>query len=234
MRGFVTIRSADGAPIGYGNMSQSVHAGRITYRMTYRFRDGSFDDETAVFSEQKIFSLISDHHIQRGPLFPHALDLTTNSAGETANRTLDSNGKPKLETSHVDLPPGTAVEGMMCTLMANLDPATQSLKLPALSPTQKPRLIHFAITSEGRGTFHIAGSRQTASIFRLKTDLGGITGLVAPLLDKQPDDIFVWVIEGDAPTVVRAVGQLSEGGPVVDIQLAGATFPSVTSMGSRH
>jgi hypothetical protein len=197
--------------------------------MTYRFRDGSFDDETAVFSEQKAFTLISDRHIQRGPMFPHPLDLTTNATGDSTNRTLDSGGKIKLETSHIDLPPGTTVEGMMCTLMANLDPATQSLRLATLSPTQKPRLFHFAITNEGHGTFRIAGSRQTASIFRLKTDLGGIAGIVAPILDKQPDDILVWVLEGESPAVVRAIGQLSEGGPLVDIQLAGATFPAAAT-----
>ncbi len=227
MRGFVTVRTAEGRQIGYGSMTQSVHAGRITYRMTYRFRDGSVDEESSVFSARS-FALISDRHIQHGLLFPHPLDLTTNAQGDTTNRTLDSDGKAKLESSHKDLPEGTAVVGMMCTLMANLDPGTQSLKLPALSPTAKPRLFRFAITPEQHASFRIAGSRQAASVFRLKTDLGGIAGVVAPILDKQPDDIFVWVLEGDSPAVVRAIGQLSEGGPLLDIQLAGATFPAVS------
>ncbi len=228
LRGFFIVRSIDGKQIGYGSMSQSVDSGRITLRTIYRFRDGSLDDETTVFSEQKTFTLISDHHIQRGPFFAHPIDLTTNAAGDTTNRTLDSHGKPRLETSHIDLPPGTAVVGMMCTLMANLDPATQSFKLPALSPTEKPRLFHFAVSPEGRGTFRIAGTRQTAAIFRMKTELGGIAGVVAPILDKQPDDILLWLLEGDAPVAVRAIAQLSEGGPLVDIQVAGGTFPPAT------
>jgi hypothetical protein len=227
MRGFVTIRAMDGHSLGYGSMSQFVHAGRITYRMTYRFRDGSLDDEIAVFSEGRTFELLSDRHVQRGPIFAHPLDLTIRGTGDTSNRTLDGKGKAKVETSHLELPPGTVVVGMMCTLMANFDPATQSLKLPALSPTPKPRLFHFAITREAPGTFRIAGSRQTAAVFRVKSELGGIAGVVAPLLDKQPDDILVWVLEGDAPAVVRAVGQLSEGGPLLDIQIAGARFPAV-------
>jgi hypothetical protein len=228
MRGFVTVRSLDGKTIGYGEISQSADAGRVTSSMVYRFRDGSLDEETAVFSDQKAFNLISDHHVQRGPLFPHPFDLTTNAAGDTTNRVLGSDGKAKLESSHVDLPPGTAVLGMMCTLMANLDPATQSLKLPALTPTPKPRLVHFVITREGRGTLRIAGSHQTAAIFRIKTDLGGIAAVVAPLLDKQPDDTLAWVLEGESPLAVRAIGQLSEGGPMLDIQMAGATFPAPT------
>ncbi len=228
MRGFVTVRSLDGKQIGFGILNQSVHGMRITDHMTYRFHDGSLDDETAVFSESKEFTLISDHHLQRGPLFPHPIDLTTNAAGETTNRTIDSDGKVRLETSHVDLQSGMAVEGMMCTLMANLHPETQSLKLLTLSPTSKPRLFQFVITPEGHGTFHIAGASQTASIFRLKTDLGGIAGVVAPILDKQPEDIFIWVLEGESPLSVRAIAQLSDGGPLLDIQLAGATFPNVT------
>jgi len=225
LRGFVTIRSLDGKPIGYGELSQSAQAGRVTDRMTYRFRDGSLDEETIVFSEAKLFTLLSDRHLQRGPLFPHPIDLATNAAGDTISRTPDSNGKYKVETSHFDLPPGTAVVGMMGTLMANLDPATQSLSVPALSPSQKPRLLHFSITREGRGTFHIAGSRQTASIFRAKAELGGIAGLVAPILGKEPLDSLIWVLEGDSPVVVRAITQISEGGPLLDMQLAGATFP---------
>jgi hypothetical protein len=228
LRGFVTIRSTDGKQIGYGSVSQFVQGDRITERTTYHFRDGSLDDETVVFSEKNTFALIADRHVQRGPLFSHPLDLTINASGDATNRTNDASGKPKLETSHIDLPAGTAVIGMMSTVMANLDPATQ-LKIPGLVPTQKPRLVHFAVAPEGRGTFRVSGSRQTASIFRIKTELGGIAGVVAPIIDKQPDDTLVWVLEGDAPLTIRAIGQLSEGGPVMDIQMAGATFPAASA-----
>jgi hypothetical protein len=226
MRGFVTIRLAGGKEIGYGSMTQFVKGDRITYRMTYYFHDGSLDDETAVFSDQKAFNLISDHHIQRGPLFSHPIDLTVNAAGDITDRIVDSGGKPKVETSHIDLPPGTVVIGMMATLMANLDPPTQQLKLPALIPSQKPRLVHFDITPEGHGTFHVAGARQSADVFRIKIELGGIAGVIAPIVDKQPPDSFIWVMEGDSPLAIRSVGQLSEGGPILDIQMAGATFPA--------
>jgi hypothetical protein len=229
LRGFVTIRSTDGKQIGYGSVSQFVQGDRITERTTYHFHDGSLDDETVVFSEKNTFALITDHHVQRGPLFSHPLDLTINASGDATNRTIDSSGKPKLETSHIDLPPGTAVIGMMSTVLANLNPAAQPLKIPALTPTQKPRLVHFAVAPEGRGTFRVSGSRQTASIFRIKTELGGIAGVVAPIIDKQPDDTLVWVLEGDAPLTIRAIGQLSEGGPVMDIQMAGATFPAASA-----
>ncbi len=229
LRGFVTIRSTDGKQIGYGSISQFVQGDRITERTTYHFRDGSLDDENVVFSEKNTFALIADHHVQRGPLFSHPLDLTINASGDATNRTIDASGKPKLETSHIDLPPGTAVIGMMSTVLANLNPVAQPLKIPALTPTQKPRLVHFAVAPESHGTFRVSGSRQTASIFRIKTELGGIAGVVAPIIDKQPDDTLVWVLEGDAPLTIRAIGQLSEGGPVMDIQMAGATFPAASA-----
>ena len=54
---------------------------------------------------------------------------------------------------------------------------------------------------------------------------GGIAGVVAPIIGKQPADTMVWILEGDAPGFVRQVGQLYEGGPIVSIELSGTSFP---------
>ncbi len=227
-RGFVVLRDQAGRQIGYGQMSQEATGDRVEYHMVYHFRDGSLDEETAVFSQRGTFQLVSDRHIQRGPFFSTPLDLTAQANGQMTSRVIDKSGTAKDEVSHVDLEPGTAVDGMLSTLMANVDPARPPFKLPMLSPTAKPRLFHFAISAAGHGTFRVAGVRMTAAIFRAHTELGGLTGIVAPLLGKQPKDFFAWVVEGDAPAVVRVIAQISEGSPLVDIQVAGATFPPLT------
>ena len=93
-----------------------------------------------------------------------------------------------------------------------------------LAPSGKGRLIKLAITPDEEGHFSIVGIRKTANVFRVKVELGGVTGLVAPIVGKQPSDTLVWVAGGNAPALVREVGQMYEGGPIVDIQLAGTSF----------
>jgi len=223
-RGFLVLRTESGAILGNGEMTQFAHGERVTYRMTYRFKDGSVDDETATFSQRKTFQLITDHHTQRGPFFSKSLDLTIDATGQVTSRTTDSDGKPKIEVTKADLPPDL-INGFLPIVMQNILPNTPELKLDMAAPTQKLRLIKLDVTPAGQGHFTIAGVRRTASIFRLKTELGGLTGVVAPLIGKQPADIFIWVAEGEAPATVRAIAQLYEGAPILSIELAGATFP---------
>jgi len=47
----------------------------VSCRTIFTFKDGSVDDETTVFSQRHTFRLISYHHIQKGPSFPHPMDL---------------------------------------------------------------------------------------------------------------------------------------------------------------
>jgi hypothetical protein len=61
-------------------------------------------------------------------------------------------------------------------------------------------------------------------VFRIHPELGGIVGLIAPLIGLQPKDVMVWVLEGEAPAVVRIVGQIGGYGPVVSSELDGTSF----------
>jgi hypothetical protein len=224
--GFLVLRDDSGRQIGGGEMTEETEGDRVTCRVLFRFKDGSVDDETTVYSQRGSFQLVGDRHIQRGPFFSRPLDLTTDAGGQMTIRSEDKvAGKPKEEVSHMDMEPGTAVDGMMPAIMANLDPLSAALKLPMLSPTRRPRFFHFDVKLDGKGSFTVAGMRRTATIFRLHTDLGGLAGVVAPLVGKEPKDMLVWVIEGDAPAIVRVIGQLAEGSPLVDIQMAGTSFP---------
>ncbi len=46
----------------------------------------------------------------------------------------------------------------------------------------------------------------------IKIELGGVTGMVAPLIGKQPPDIQIWIIGGEAPAFVKEEGFLYQGG----------------------
>lgn len=75
LHGFLLLRTLEGTVIGNGDLVQVPHGDRITSRLVFRFKDGSIDDESAVYSQRGVFQLISDHHIQKGPSFPQAIDL---------------------------------------------------------------------------------------------------------------------------------------------------------------
>jgi hypothetical protein len=48
--------------------------------------------------------------------------------------------------------------------------------------------------------------------------------MIARLLNLQPKDVMVWVLEGETPAVMRIVGQLGGSGPVLSSELEGTSF----------
>jgi len=218
--GFLVLKTLEGATLAAGDLVQVAHGNRVTSRLTFHFRDGSLDDQTTVFTQRGTFRLISNHHIQRGPSFPHPLDLFIDATtGQITSR--DKDGKTTQD--HLDLPADIA-NGLPLVLLLNLDSAASPTRLSMIAPAEKPRLIHLLVAGEGEDTLIIGGLRHKATNYRIKIELGGVTGFVAPIVGKQPSDIHVWVLGGDAPAFVREEGQFYEGGPVWRIELTAPFF----------
>jgi hypothetical protein len=225
LHGFLVVRSQAGATLGYGEITQVTDGDRVTTHLVFHFRDGSLDDETTVFTQRTTFQFISDHHVQRGPFFAKPSEITVEANGQVTTTTPGKDGQPKVETQHIDLPPDVS-NGMIGTQLANIDPAAPPFKLAMVVPSGgKGRLIHLDITPGEQASFSIAGTPRKATVYRMKLDLGGVVGVIAPIVGKQPPDVIVWVLEGAPPLFVREIGQLSEDGPIVSIEFAGATFP---------
>jgi hypothetical protein len=224
MRGFVVVRSETGAPIGHGEYSELAVGDRVTVRFAMKFRDGSVDEETAVYAQRNVMQFVSDHHIQRGAMFKNAIDSTIEANGQYTLRTTGRDGKVKTETSHFDVPPDLS-NGILANMMLNLRHDGPGLSVGMILPAGKGRMVRLHIAPAGTASFYaVAGDRRVASLFRVKIDLGGVAEVVAPMVGRQPADLTVWVLEGDVPVMVREVGQLSEGGPIVSIELAGTSF----------
>ncbi len=167
MHGFLVLKTLEGTTLAAGDLVQVAHGNRVTARLTYHFRDGSVDDETTVFTQSGTFRLISDHHIQRGPSFPHPLDVLINAAtGQITTR--DKDGKTVQD--HLDLPPDIA-NGLPAILLANIDPSAPPTKISMVAPTSKPRLIHLLLTAEGEDPIIITGvhTKQPTSASKLKS-----------------------------------------------------------------
>ena len=227
---FLVLRAESGAILGYGEMLQLIHGDRVDSRLTYHFRDGSLDDDTTVFSQHGTFHLISDHHIQRGPFFSKATDCLVEESGQVTLRTVEKDGKEKVETSQIDLPPDVS-NGFTGTMLLNVSPKTDPFKLGLVAPVGKGRLIQLSIEVAGEEPFSpVLGVRRKATVFRVHPELGGIAGVVAPVLGKEPKDVFVWILEGEVPGLVREIGQLEQGGPVISIEPAGASYPPAAAV----
>lgn len=219
VHGFLALSTMDGKILAPGDLIQVIGGNQVVSRLVFRFKDGSLDDETAIFTQRGSLRLVSDHHIQKGPAFPHPMDvLITASTGQVTVSSMDDHGQEKVEMDHLDLPPDLA-NGIVLNILKNIRPETKETKMYYVAATPKPRLVKLSIVPQGEETFWIAGSGVKAVRFTIKPELGGISGVIAPLLGKQPADINVWVAGGEAPTFVKLEGPLYLGGPIWRIQL---------------
>jgi hypothetical protein len=221
---FMVVRSEAGKIIAGVEFSQVVQGDEVTMRLTYKFVDGSIDDETTTYKQQGTFRLVRNHHTQKGPFFSKPVDFAVEAAtGIATSRTADKNGKIQVESEHVNLPDDLA-NGFVGTLLLNVAHNTKPFRVGILAPIGGGRLIRILISPEGEQPFQTTGQTLKATVFRIHPELGGIVGIIAPLIGLQPKDVMVWIHEGEEPAVVRVIGQLGGYGPVVSSELEGTSF----------
>jgi hypothetical protein len=85
----------------------------------------------------------------------------------------------------------------------------------------------------GEDSFSIGGVAAKAMIYTVKVDIGGISGVIAPIIGKQPPDTHIWMVGGSAPGFLKSEGPLSEGGPVWRIEMASPAWPKEDSVRKR-
>lgn len=225
IHGFLELRSEDGHIVASGDTTRVVSGDRITSRTVFTFKDGSIDDETTIYSQRRALALISDHRIQKGPSFPHPLDTLINArTGQVTVRTTDKDGKEDVKTDQMKLPPDLA-NGLVPIIFENVKSDATDLTFPMVVFTPKPRLVKLAISRIGEDDTSVAGHTRKANHYNIKIDLGGIAGVIAPIVGKAPPDIQVWTIGGVATTLVREIGPLYAEGPMMTIQLASPSWP---------
>jgi hypothetical protein len=228
IHGFLALSSKEGHVLAVGDLFQVVRRDRVTSRLLFRFKDGSVDDETAVFSQRGNFQLITDHHIQKGPSFPRPMDLSIDVP--SGQITVRSTGKDEVKSEHMDLPPDLA-NGLILVVAKNIQPETPETKVSMVVAGPKPRLVKVAISPYGEQPFSLSGSHRKAMRFVLKIELGGVAGMVAPLIGKAPPEIQIWIAGGMAPAFVREEGPLYQGGPIWTIQLTSPVWPDLPRSG---
>ncbi len=227
LHGFLVLRTLDGERLADGDLIQVPTGGRVSTRLIFRFKDGSIHEESAVYTQRRHFRLLSARLVQKGPTFPRALDMSVDAAKDRVKvrySEKEKDGDEKTEDEKLDLPSDLA-NGMILTLVKNLSvddkPATVSL----VAATPKPRVVTLEISRSGREPFSTGGTSREALHYVVKVDIGGIAGLLAPLLGKQPPDSHIWVLGGEAPAFVKAELPLYLGGPLWRIELVSPVWP---------
>jgi len=220
MHGFLALRTLEGKKIADGEMTQVAQGDRVTDHLIFRFNDGSVYEETTIFTERGSFRLLSDHLVERGQSFKQPMETSIDAAtGRVVVHYTEDDGKDKVLTQSVDLPPDIA-NGLIFTLVKDIEPSAPQTIVSILATTPKPRLVKLTILPEGEKRLSTGSIGHKAIVYVVKVEIGGIAGLLARLTGKQPPDTCVWVLGGEAPAFVKSKGPLYAGGPIWRIELA--------------
>lgn len=220
LHGFLELQTLEGKVIANGEITQVARESRVHSRLVFRFKDGSLYDDSTIFSQHGTFRLLSDHLIEKGPSFKEAIDATIDAVkGQVTVRSLNKDGKQEVHTERMDLPADLA-NGLLLSVFKDIPVDISKTTLSLLATAAKPRLVTLEITPEGDDAFSVGTIHRKATHFVVKIKIGGIAGLVAPLIGKQPPDMHIWVVHGPAPAVIRMEGPLYEDGPVWRMQMS--------------
>ena len=227
--GFLVLRTTEGKPIADGDSTQVTRGERVISHLRFRFRDGSVYEETTVFSQHGTFRLLRDHLVQKGPSFKQPLETTIDTASGQVTVRYTEDGKEKIVTQRLELPPDVS-NGIVFTLLKNLSRGATKTTLSYVATTPKPRLIELEIVPQGDDPFSIGSYSHKAIHYVVKVKIGGLAGVVAPMVGKQPPDTHAWVVWNEAPAFVKSEGPLYGEGPVWRMELATPTaWPSAAS-----
>jgi hypothetical protein len=224
IHGFLAVRTTDGKLVAMGDQLQSVRRGTVTSRLSLRFLDGSTSDETTVFTQGRVFRLVSDRLVQKGPAFKMPMEMSVD--GKTGDVTVHVNedGKEKTYTEHLALPDDLA-NGLLGVVMKSVAWETPKTTLSMVVAAPKPRLVKLVITPVGKEPLAIGKINRRVMHYKIVIELGGVAGVVAPLVGKAPPDAHLWILGGEVPTYLMSEAPVALGGPALHMELVGPYWP---------
>jgi hypothetical protein len=217
----LTLRSTGGERLADGELIQRVRDGNVESRLLFHFEDGSSYDEIVVFSQDRVFRVLSYSLVQKGPSFASSLDVSFDrETGRYRARSRES-GDDEDETADGEVEiPEDVYNGMGGVLMRNTDGRASGYQL-AFTP--KPHLLTMKIAPAGTDHFSVGRTRREADRYLMKFEIGGITGLIAKLIGKSPPEVYYWFAD-PAPGFLKFEGPMYLGGPVWRIEPAPARW----------
>jgi len=185
--GFLVLRSLQGQTLAQGELVATPHGDRMESRLTWRFRDGSLQDEFMTYSQRPVLKLFAYKQIQRGPSFP--ADVEVSFSREPSHYAVKQREQGKKDTEELSGAlelPADVYNGMTATILNNLTRGeTATGHVVAFTP--KPMLIQLQFIPSGTQRLMIGTHPETAVHFILKPKLGALTSLMAKVLGKMDD-----------------------------------------------
>jgi hypothetical protein len=219
VHGFLTLSTPDGRVLADGDSIQLARGDRVTNRLVFRFRDGSLQEETTVFLQRRTFELLTDRFVQKGPAFPHPIEIAIDRpGGRVIVKSMGKDGRERTIDRRMELPADLA-NGLVPTLIKNLPDGVGETTVSYLVATPKPSIVSVGVSREGEDGVRVGASRRTVERWVVRVKLSGIKRTLAKLLGKLPPDTRVWILDRDAPTFLRSEGPAWLGGPMRDIRL---------------
>jgi hypothetical protein len=216
--GFLLLRSEEGKVIASGDLDQTVQGTVVTTKLEFHFLDGSVHEETSVFSQRRVFRVLTYRLLEKGPSFKSPIEVWIDSEKSEVKVRDMKDGKDKIAAQRMTIPADLA-NGIVSTIIKDFgNDAPHTLAMLAATP--KPRMVKMVITPEGEDSFSVGANSYKARRYVGKIKIGGIAGVVAPLVGKQPPDTHFWVLRGAAPTFLKSLGPLGADTPVWQIELA--------------
>jgi hypothetical protein len=114
---------------------------------------------------------------------------------------------------------------MIIVLLKNVKPEALPPSVSFVAATPKPRLVKLKLSAAADDPFSTAATGRKGTHYVLKVDIGGLAGVVAPLIGKDPPDQHVWVLQGEAPAFVKSEATLFMGGPIWRMELVSPVWP---------
>ena len=213
-RGFILLETLAGEVLAHGELRQDTVGDLIKSRLMLQFADGSRYDETVTYSQHRVFRLESYKLIQRGPSYPETDVAFDRKSGRYTAKVAPSKGAAQESASGtLELPPDV-YNGMALTIIKNL-PAGSGVAGRLAVFTPKPRLIEMGIAQESSGTVKLGPSTLPVTPYLVKLEVGGLTGVVATVIGKDPPDLRYWVVGGaKVPAFGKFEGAMFLNGPV--------------------
>jgi hypothetical protein len=220
LHGFLAIHTLEGELLADGDLTQQVRGDRVESNLVFHFRDSSLYEETVVFSQRRTFRLLRYHLIQKGPSFRHATEVNLDGlSGQLTVHYEKEDGEDKNVDERLQLPVDTA-NGMVAILLKNIPSTEQLTKLSMVVATAKPRIVKLLISPEGEDSFMVGNVGHKARRYVVKVEIGGVAGVIAPVVGKQPENLRIWISSGNSPVFVKSEGPLYAGGPIWRVELA--------------
>jgi hypothetical protein len=224
IHGFLVLRDLDDKVLASGDLIQIPTGNRVTMTLTLHFADGSFYEENSVFSQRRTYRLLTYKQVMKGPAFktPETLSLDASSGKVTVNYT-DKDGSEKTIADKLSLPPNLS-NGILALLLTDADPNVETT-LSMVVSTPKPRVVKLKISASDEDSFSVGGSVSKATHYIVKIDIGGVTGVAAKVLGKEPPPVHMWIAAGNAPVFLKTEAPLYRDGPIWRIELASPVWP---------